>query len=58
MAQWLRALAALPVDPGLIASTYMGDNNHVTPVPKDPLSSGLYKHYTHSERTHADKTHT
>jgi hypothetical protein len=33
MAQWLRVLAALPEDPSLIPSTYIGSQLSVTPVP-------------------------
>jgi hypothetical protein len=29
MAEWLRSLAALPEDPGLISSTHMAANNYL-----------------------------
>jgi hypothetical protein len=36
MAQWLRALAALPVDPGSLLNTHMVAHSCLTPVPGDP----------------------
>lgn len=45
MAQWLRTLAILLEDPGLILSTQMVAHT-VTLVPRDPMSSfGLHWHY-------------
>jgi hypothetical protein len=36
MAQWLRALAALPVDPGSFLNTHMVARSCLTAVPGDP----------------------
>ena len=42
VAEWLKALAALPEDPGLILSNpYGGSQPSVTPGPGDPVSCPL-----------------
>lgn len=46
MAQPLRALAALPDDPGSISSTYVVAHNCLTPVPGNPIN-------THGKTTNA-----
>ena len=53
MAQWLRALAAFPEDPGTIPSTHMGVTVGVTPVSGDLTpSSDLCGHYMHMVHKH------
>lgn len=60
MAQWLRALVALPKDPGSVPS-FSGSQLSAIPVPKALTSSSgpcahcMHAMYTH---THADRHHT
>ena len=63
MAQWLRALSALPRDPDLIPSTYMAAHNicNLTVIQGDLLSpSGL--HWDQADKWQTDicrqKVHT
>ena len=52
MARGLRALAALPEDPGLIPCTYIIHNHLLTLVPGDLMpSSGLLGHQEHTQYT-------
>ena len=61
MAQWLRALAALSEDPGLIPSIHMVAHDHiyVTPATGDQmLSSGCCGHYRHIAHRHTCRPNT
>jgi hypothetical protein len=57
MVQQLRALAALPENPGLFPSTYMVVLSHMSTSRDITLSSGIPRHQAYSGYTyiHADK---
>lgn len=47
LVQWIRVLAVLPKDPGSIARTHGGSQITLTPVPRDPILSGLLEQQAH-----------
>jgi hypothetical protein len=57
LAQWLRELAALPEDLGLVPSTCMADSQMSVIATQEDLtpSSGLHGYCTHVMHTHAGK---
>ena len=50
MAQWLRALAALPEDLGLITGIHMAAHYHlsITPVPGNPVPPSGFQRHQHA----------
>lgn len=50
MAQWLRAIADLAEDPGLVSCTYVASHNHLeTVVPGHPTTSSSLHHVEHTD---------